>query len=117
MLELIYEVSMFYSILSKFLILCAALMVLYTYKLPGFSVYGINISLQLYTFTILLLGISSTILLFKSKIKIIENEALKQKIKKEASEINSQEYKDKIDRLNAKIETLEVALKDALSKK
>ena len=108
---------MFYSILSKLFIICAILMIFYTHKLPDFSIHGINISVMLYCFVILVLGLAASFLFFKSKISLVEKDALKQKIKKEASEINSQEYKDKIDRLNAKIETLEVALKDALSKK
>ncbi len=108
---------MFYSILSKLLIICAIFMVLYTHKLPNFMIHGISMSVMLYCFIILVLCLSAAFLFFKSKIKLVENDALKQKIKKEASEINSQEYKDKIDRLNAKIETLEAALKDALSKK
>ena len=108
---------MFYSILSKLLIICAIFMVLYTHKLPDFPIHGINISVMLYSFVILLFGFLSAFLFFKAKIKLVQNDAFKQKIKKEASEINSQEYKDKIDRLNAKIETLEAALKDALAKK
>ena len=71
----------------------------------------------IYSILIFVLGFLAGFILNQGNIEVFKANALKQVRKAEKSSIDTQESLDKIDRLNAKIETLEVALQEALKNK
>jgi len=70
-----------------------------------------------YSILLGLLAFSSGFMLNQSKLEEIKSDSTKQIRKAEKAGIDTKESMDKIDRLNAKIETLEIALQEAIKNK
>ena len=75
------------------------------------------ISVVIYSILIFILGFLSGFVFNQGNIEKFKSAATKQTRKAEKISIDTQENLDKIDRLNAKIVTLETALKKALENK
>lgn len=84
--------------------------------LPVIDVFP-NLNSVIYSILIVILAFLSGYILNQGNVEKLKSTSNKQLRKAEKASINSQESLDKIDRLNAKIETLEVALQEALKKK
>ena len=76
-----------------------------------------NLNSVIYSMMITILAFLSGYILNQGNVEKLKSSSTKQQRKAEKASINTQESLDKIDRLNAKIETLEVALQEALKKK
>ena len=84
--------------------------------LPSYNTFP-NLNAVIYSLMITFLAFLSGYILNQGNVEKLKSSSTKQLRKAEKASINSQESLDKIDRLNAKIETLEVALQEALKKK
>lgn len=71
----------------------------------------------IYTAIILACGFLSGFALNQGNIEELKNNTIKQLRKAEKADLNTKESLDKINRLNAKVETLEIALSEALKRK
>lgn len=71
----------------------------------------------IYSILVALFGFVAGFMLNQGKIEEFKADSAKQLRKAEKSNIDTKESLDKIDRLNAKIETLEIALQEALKNK
>lgn len=76
-----------------------------------------SLNAVIYSILIAILAFLSGFVLNQGKIEELKADTTKQMRKAEKSNIDTKESLDKIDRLNAKIETLEIALQEALKNK
>jgi len=76
-----------------------------------------ELNVVIYSVLIAFCGFLAGFMLNQGKVEDLKNNTTKQLRKAEKANIDTKESLDKIDRLNAKIETLEVALKEALKNK
>lgn len=75
-----------------------------------------NLNAVIYSLMIAFLAFLAGYVLNQGNLEMLKSSTTKQLRKAEKATINTQESLDKIDRLNAKIETLEIALQEALKK-
>lgn len=72
------------------------------------------LNVVIYSIIVAFLGFGAGFMFNQGKVEELKADTAKQLRKAEKSNIDTKESLDKIDRLNAKIETLEVALQEAL---
>ena len=103
------------TIISLFLILASILLIYLINAKPIVDIPSVNS--VLYAIMLAILMFAAGYMLNQGNVEKVRNESTKQLRKAEKAGIDTKESLDKIDRLNAKIETLEVALQEALKHK
>lgn len=103
------------TFISLFFIIIGIMLVYFlnTYELVSIPVVNTSV----YAATILIIGFCGGYILNQGNVEVVRSESTKQLRKAEKANIDTKESIDKIERLQAKIETLETALQEALKNK